>query len=256
LKSDPSDTKNLADTKSPVENGLDLSALPAHVAIIMDGNGRWAQKKLLNRVMGHEKGADTVRMVVRSCREIGISFLTLYAFSTENWQRPKAEVAALMSLLKKFLVSERQEMVVNNIRFNVIGERERLPQAVQDEIQRTRDATKTNTGMCLSLALSYGGRAELVKAVKEVAASVRDGRLSLDAITPETVARHLYTFDMPDPELLIRTSGEMRISNFLLWQIAYAEIYVTNTLWPDFSREELIQILKDYQGRDRRFGRV
>ena len=246
----------MADTKKLAENGLDLTMLPSHLAIIMDGNGRWAQKKLLNRVKGHEKGADTVRMVVRSCREIGISFLTLYAFSTENWQRPKAEVAALMALLKKFLVSERQEMVVNNIRFNVLGETERLPQAVQDEIQRTRDATKANTGMCLSLALSYGGRAELVKAVKEIAADVQAGRLSLDAVTPDTVARHLYTADMPDPELLIRTSGEMRISNFLLWQIAYAEIYVTSTLWPDFAREELIQILKEYQARDRRFGRV
>jgi len=256
LKSDFSGVKNMVDTKKRAGIGLDLTTLPSHVAIIMDGNGRWAQKKLLNRVKGHEKGADTVRMVVRSCREIGISFLTLYAFSTENWQRPKAEVAALMSLLKKFLVSERQEMVVNNIRFNVIGETERLPQAVREEIQRTRDATKVNTGMCLSLALSYGGRAELVKAVKEVAADVLAGRLNVDAITPDTVAHHLYTADMPDPELLIRTSGEMRISNFLLWQIAYAEIYVTNTLWPDFTREELIQILKEYQARDRRFGRV
>jgi len=246
----------MADTQKRTETGLDMTALPKHVAIIMDGNGRWAQKKLLNRVKGHEKGADTVRMVVRSCREIGISFLTLYAFSTENWQRPKTEVAALMALLKKFLVSERTEMVVNNIRFNVIGETERLPQAVQDEIQRTRDATKTNTGMCLSLALSYGGRAELVRAVQNIAGKVQAGNLKLGAITQETVTSHLYTADMPDPELLIRTSGEMRISNFLLWQIAYSEIYITDTLWPDFTMEELIRILKAYQSRDRRFGRV
>ncbi|MCD6584581.1 MAG: isoprenyl transferase [Desulfobacteraceae bacterium] len=222
----------------------------------MDGNGRWARKKLLNRVKGHEKGADTVRMVVRSCREIGISFLTLYAFSTENWQRSKAEVSALMVLLKKFLVSERQEMVVNNIRFNVIGEEERLPGNVQDEIQRTRDATKNNNGMNLNLALSYGARSEIVRAAKEIAAEVQTGSLSVDAITQETITRHLYTAHIPDPELLIRTSGEMRVSNFLLWQIAYSEIAVTDTLWPDFTRNELIQILKEYQGRDRRFGCV
>lgn len=237
-------------------DGLDKSALPSHIAVIMDGNGRWAQKKLLNRVKGHEKGADTVRMVVRSCREIGISFLTLYAFSTENWQRPKVEVSALMVLLKKFLVSERQEMVINNIRFNVIGEKERLPANVQVEIQRTRDATKDNDGMYLNLALSYGARSEIVKAAREIARQVQSGRLSVDAITQKTISSHLYTADIPDPELLIRTGGEMRISNFLLWQIAYAEIAVTDTLWPDFTRNELIQILKEYQGRDRRFGRV
>lgn len=237
-------------------DGLDMMALPSHLAVIMDGNGRWAQKKLLNRVKGHEKGSDTVRMVVRSCREIGISYLTLYAFSTENWQRPKAEVSALMILLKKFLVSERQEMVVNNIRFNVIGEQERLPEDVQREIQRTKDATKSNNGMCLNLALSYGARAEIVMATKQIAKEVQAGRLSADAITENTINAHLYTADIPDPELLIRTSGEMRISNFLLWQVAYSEIAVTDTLWPDFTRNELIQILKEYQGRDRRFGRV
>jgi len=237
-------------------DGLDMTALPSHLAVIMDGNGRWAQKKLLNRVKGHERGSDTVRMVVRSCREIGISYLTLYAFSTENWQRPKAEVSALMILLKKFLVSERQEMVVNNIRFDVIGEQERLPEDVQKEIQRTKDATKSNNGMRLNLALSYGARAEIVLATKQIAKEVQAGRLSPDAITENTINAHLYTADIPDPELLIRTSGEMQISNFLLWQIAYSEIAVTDTLWPDFTRNELIQILKEYQGRDRRFGRV
>jgi undecaprenyl diphosphate synthase len=245
LKSNPADI-----------NGLDKSALPSHIAVIMDGNGRWARKKLLNRVKGHEKGSDTVRMVVRFCREIGISFLTLYAFSTENWQRPKAEVSALMILLKKFLVSERQEMVVNNIRFDVIGEKERLPANVQDEIQRTRNATKNNNGMCLNLALSYGARSEIVRAARGIAQEVQNGWLSVDAITQDTIASHLYTADIPDPELLIRTSGEMRISNFLLWQIAYSEIAVIDTLWPDFTRNEFIQILKDYQGRDRRFGRI
>ncbi len=249
MKSDPADI-------SGDISGLDKSALPSHIAVIMDGNGRWARKKLLNRVNGHEKGSDTVRMVVRFCREIGISFLTLYAFSTENWQRPKSEVSALMILLKKFLTSERQEMVVNNIRFDVIGEKERLPATVQDEIQRTRNATKSNNGMCLNLALSYGARSEIVRAAQEIARQVQTGRLSVDAITQDTIASHLYTADIPDPELLIRTSGEMRISNFLLWQIAYSEIAVTDTLWPDFTRNEFIQILKEYQGRDRRFGRI
>ncbi len=238
-------------------NGLDRSTLPSHIAVIMDGNGRWAKKKLLNRINGHEKGADTVRMVVRTCREIGISYLTLYAFSTENWQRPKVEVSALMVLLKKFLVSEKKDMEDNNIRFNVIGEKERLPAAVSDEIRKTIDATKKNDGMCLNLALSYGGRAEITKAVKEIAGKVKDGRISsADLISQEIVAQHLYTAAMPDPELLIRTSGEMRISNFLLWQIAYTEIHVTDTLWPDFTKDELIQIIKEYQKRDRRFGRV
>ncbi len=245
MKSDPIHT-----------DGLDMAALPSHIAVIMDGNGRWAKKKLLNRVKGHEKGADTVRMVVRVCREIGISFLTLYAFSTENWQRPKAEVSALMVLLKKFVVSERQEMVVNNIRFNVIGQTEQLPEDIQGEILRTRDATRNNDGMHLNLALSYGSRSEIVKAVREIAEEVRTGQLAVDAIDENTVAAHLYTSSMPDPELLIRTSGEMRISNFLLWQIAYTEIAVTDTLWPDFTKDELVRILKDYQHRDRRFGRV
>jgi undecaprenyl diphosphate synthase len=240
---------------TPVD-GMDMTALPSHVAVIMDGNGRWAQKKLLNRVKGHEKGADTVRMVVRTCREIGISFLTLYAFSTENWQRPKTEVSALMMLLKKFLVSERQEMVVNNIRFGVIGQKKRLPGEVQAEIQRTMDATRSNDGMHLCLALSYGSRSEIVRAVRKIAQKIKDGALSVDAIDEDTVADHLYTANIPDPELLIRTSGEMRISNFLLWQIAYSEIAVTDTLWPDFTKDELIQMLKDYQHRDRRFGRV
>ena len=237
-------------------DGLDRSALPAHLAMIMDGNGRWAQKKLMNRVKGHEQGADTVRMVVRTCREIGIACLTLYAFSTENWQRPKTEVAALMALLKKFLVAERAEMQVNNIRFHVIGEQERLPADVRDEIQRTRDATKTNNGMVLSLALSYGGRAEIVRAVREIAADVQNGRLRADAITEDTLIGHLYTAGMPDPELLIRTSGEMRISNFLLWQIAYSEIIVMSTLWPDFRRRHLYESVLEYQARNRRFGGI
>ena len=236
--------------------GLDLSNLPAHIAVIMDGNGRWAKKRFLNRVKGHEKGADVVRAVVRTCREIGIRFLTLYAFSTENWQRPKVEVSALMSLLKRFLIDETPEMLDNRIRLNVIGQIERLPDDVQVEIRRAMHVTAHNTGMCLNLALSYGGRSEIVRAVMEIAAGIENGTLKVSDISEALVEQHLYTAGMPDPELLIRTSGEMRISNFLLWQIAYSEIFITQTLWPDFTKDELIGIIKDFQGRERRFGDV
>ena len=238
------------------KTGLDPAKLPSHIAVIMDGNGRWAQKRLLNRVKGHEKGAETVRMVVRTCREIGIRFLTLYAFSTENWERPKSEVTALMVLLKKFLAGEKQEMLDNNIRLNTIGQTERLPADVQAAIKDTMAATAKNDGMWLNLALSYGGRTEIVEAVKKIAETVKSGVIEPASISPELIAQHLYTADMPDPELLIRTSGEFRISNFLLWQIAYTEIHVTPTLWPDLTRDELIQILQDFQQRERRFGRV
>jgi undecaprenyl diphosphate synthase len=235
---------------------LNTANLPAHVAIIMDGNGRWAKKRLLNRIKGHEKGAETVKTIVRTCRELGIPVLTLYAFSTENWQRPKAEVAALMILLKKFLESQQKEMTDKNIRLNAIGQLDRLPEDVYQVLQQVMDLTRENDGLLLNLALSYGSRAEIVKMVKEIAQKTKDGLLNPDSITPELVSEHLYTRGMPDPDLLIRTSGEMRISNFLLWQIAYAEIFVTDTLWPEFGRDEFVTILKDYQLRDRRFGKV
>ncbi|OEU67131.1 MAG: di-trans,poly-cis-decaprenylcistransferase [Desulfobacterales bacterium PC51MH44] len=241
---------------SPVHIDLDSAKLPSHVAIIMDGNGRWAKRRLLNRIKGHEKGAETVRTIVRSCREIGIANLTLYAFSTENWQRPKSEIAALMILLKKFLKSEQKEMLDNNIRLNTIGQIERLPEDVQQALYKTMQLTKKNDGMLLNLALSYGGRSEIVKMVKEIAIKAKDDTIDPDAITSELISEHLYTKGIPDPDLLIRTSGEMRVSNFLLWQIAYTEIYVTDTLWPDFSKDEFIQILKDYQRRERRYGKV
>lgn len=236
--------------------GLDPFNLPTHIAVIMDGNGRWAKKRLLNRVKGHEKGAEVVRMAVRTCREIGIRYLTLYAFSTENWQRPKAEVSALMALLKKFLVDETPEMLENRIRLNVIGQIDRLPADVQIEIHRAMHITGQNTDMCLNLALSYGGRSEIVHAIGKIAARVETGELKASDISEALLAQHLYTAGMPDPELLIRTSGEMRISNFLLWQIAYCEIFFTQTLWPDFTKDELIGIIKDFQGRERRFGDV
>ena len=235
---------------------LDVSQVPAHVAIIMDGNGRWAKKRLLNRVKGHEKGSEAVRTVVRTCRELGIRYLTLYAFSTENWQRPKAEVEALMALLRRFLQAERDEMMANNIRLRMIGQLDRLPPKVRESLQETMTATQDRTGMDLILALSYGARAEIVDMVQAVAQKVKRGLVEPESISAELVADHLYTRGIPDPDLLIRTSGEMRISNFLLWQIAYAEIFVTPTLWPDFGREELLQILKDFQGRERRFGAV
>lgn len=243
-------------TSSSIHIDLDPAKLPSHIAIIMDGNGRWAKKRLLGRIKGHEKGSEAVRTIVRACREIRIPNLTLYAFSTENWQRPQSEIVALMTLLKKFLESEQKEMVDNNIRLNAIGQTERLPKNVQQALHKAMTVTRKNDGMLLNLALSYGGRAEIVKMVKEIAIKVKDGNIEPDSITPELISEHLYTSEIPDPDLLIRTGGEMRISNFLLWQIAYTEIYVTDTLWPDFGKDEFVRILIDYQHRKRRFGKV
>ncbi len=235
---------------------LDVSRLPSHVAIIMDGNGRWAKRRILNRIKGHEKGSETVRVIVRTCRKIGIPYLTLFAFSTENWQRPKPEIKALMTLLKKFLKSEQKEMMDNNIRLSVIGQIERLPEDVQDILHKTMALTKDNDKLNLNLALSYGARAEIVRMAKKIAKSAVNGKLDPDLLTEKTISEHLYTKKIPDPDLLIRTSGEMRISNFLLWQIAYTEIFVTDTLWPDFGEDEFVEIVKDYQNRERRFGKV
>ncbi len=229
---------------------------PAHVAIIMDGNGRWARQRLFNRIRGHEQGAEAVRRIVQASREAGIGFLTLYAFSTENWERPAAEVSALMSLLKRFLDSELPQMMENNIRLRTIGQTGRLPEGVRVALERTIQQTSANNGMTLTLALSYGGRSEIVTMVRDLAAAVAAGGLSADRIDEATIASHLSTAGIPDPDLLIRTSGEMRISNFLLWQIAYTEIFFTDTLWPDFSREEFFSILDAFQHRERRFGRV
>ena len=245
-----------SNTSSSAYKDLDPAKLPSHVAIIMDGNGRWAKKRLLNRIKGHERGSEIVRAIVRACRKIGISYLTLYAFSTENWQRPQSEVTALMTLLKKFLKSEQKEMLDNNIRLYAIGQLERLPKNVRQVLYKAMTLTKKNDGMILNLALSYGGRAEIVKMVKEIAIKAQDGIIGPESITPKIISEHLYTSEIPDPDLLIRTSGEMRISNFLLWQIAYTEIYVTDTLWPDFGKDEFVRILQDYQLRERRYGKV
>jgi undecaprenyl diphosphate synthase len=236
--------------------GLDPDRLPAHVAVIMDGNGRWAKKRLMNRIKGHEKGSQTVRILVKACRELEIPFLTLYAFSTENWARPQSEVSALMQLLKKFLASEREELKKSGISLNVLGQLEKLPEEVQREAKETMSATCGNTQMTLNLALSYGSRQEITDAVKILAKKVKAGELSVDEISDQMISDHLYTAGIPDPDLVIRTSGEFRLSNFLLWQAAYAELFITPTLWPDFTRSEFIDILTHYQKRDRRFGNV
>lgn len=238
------------------EDKLDPHKLPRHIAFIMDGNGRWAKKRLLNRIKGHEKGVDTVRTVVSTCREFNIPNLTLYAFSTENWQRPKNEIKALMVLLKTFLEKELPELQKQEIRIKGIGQLHRLPGDVRKSLDDAVDATSANKKMLLNLALSYGGRAEITDMVYAISQKVAKGELKPDKIDQVVVADHLYTRGIPDPDLMIRTSGEMRISNFLLWQLAYAEIFITDTLWPDFSREEFIDILIDFQKRDRRFGKV
>jgi undecaprenyl diphosphate synthase len=235
---------------------LDPAKLPRHVAVIMDGNGRWAKQRLMNRVKGHEKGSETVRTIVRTSRELNISVLTLYAFSTENWQRPKTEISALMLLLERFLKSERKEMMDNDIRLNAIGQIDRLPGFVRKTLKETLQVTGQNRSMTLNLALSYGARNEIVHMVRSIVGKSLTGDIAPEDICEQLISDHLYTADFPDPDLLIRTSGEMRISNFLLWQIAYSEIHVTKTLWPDFSKEEYIQILKEYQERERRFGKV
>ncbi len=222
----------------------------------MDGNGRWAKKHLLSRITAHEQGAEAVRTVVRACRELGIAYLTLYAFSTENWQRPQTEIDALMALLIKFLKSEQKELTEKDIRLAVIGQMERLPTEVQQALRETMDLTRANSALQLTLALSYGSRAEIVEMVRQMTQKALRGELDPKTITADLVAAHLYTKDMPDPDLLIRTSGEMRISNFLLWQLAYAEIYVTPTYWPDFGPDEFVEILKNYQQRERRFGQI
>lgn len=230
--------------------------LPKHVAVIMDGNGRWAQKRTWRRIKGHEKGVDAVRAIVRASREVGISCLTLFAFSTENWQRPEAEVQALMKLLTRFLAGEVDELNRNQIRLNAIGQIDRLPQKVRSVLADSMARTAHNSQMTLNLALSYGARDEMIRAVQKIAKQVADGRMPVEAISETTISQHLDTAGMPDPDLLIRTSGEMRISNFLLWQIAYSELFVTPTLWPDFDREEYFSILESYGARERRFGKT
>lgn len=235
---------------------LDLECLPNHIAIIMDGNGRWARRKGNPRVFGHKNGVAAVRDTVEACAEIGIKYLTLYAFSTENWNRPRTEVDALMSLLVNTINKETKTLLDNNVRLNAIGDLESLPKNVGANLQGAIEKTKNNTGLNLVLALSYSARWEIINAVQQIAKDASEGKLSPDSIDNDKFSNYLTTKDFPDPELLIRTSGETRISNFLLWQLAYTEMYFTPTLWPDFRREHLFEAIADYQCRERRFGKT
>lgn len=235
---------------------INLKTLPKHISIIMDGNGRWAKKKGLLRALGHEEGTRAVRDVVEGCAEIGVENLTLYAFSTENWNRPKLEVDILMRLLVSSLRKEIKTLTQNDIRLNAIGNLDNLPKKAQKELNEVIDKTKNNKRMTLTLALSYGSREELIRVVKDISQKVKNDEISLEAIDESIINQHLYTRNLPDVDLLIRTSGEQRISNFLLWQIAYAELYFTNVLWPDFRRENLFEAIFNYQTRERRFGKT
>ncbi|HEU4564821.1 MAG TPA: isoprenyl transferase [Gemmatimonadaceae bacterium] len=230
--------------------------IPRHVAIIMDGNGRWARKRHLPRVMGHRSGMQAVRKAVEGAIEAGVEILSLFAFSAENWQRPATEVSALMSLLEEYIAREGDELVEQGVRVHVLGDLARLAPATQAAIAALVHRTSTNTRLRLNLFISYGGRAELVHAARALAAEARAGRLEPDEIDESAVASRLYTHDCPDPDLLVRTSGERRISNFLLWQLAYTELFITRVLWPDFGRRDLYEAILDYQNRERRFGRV
>jgi undecaprenyl diphosphate synthase len=230
--------------------------LPTHIAIIMDGNGRWAKQRRLPRVEGHRNGVESVRATVRACGELGIKYLTVYAFSVENWNRPKEEVDTLMKYLARYLKNEIGELMKNNVRLEAIGQIYRLPEFVQEQLAKTKAALAKNNGLTLVLALSYGGRTEIVESVRAISAEVKAGKLEPAEINEQVIAQHLYTRHWPDPDLLIRTSGEMRVSNFLLWQISYAELVVTQTLWPDFRKPQLIEAIEEYARRHRRFGGV
>ncbi|EMR03747.1 isoprenyl transferase [Cesiribacter andamanensis] len=235
---------------------LDLHNLPRHIAVIMDGNGRWAKKQGAARVFGHKNAILAVRETTESCAELGIQHLTLYAFSTENWNRPRAEVNALMELLVSTIRKEISTLQDNNVRLNHIGNLHDLPTGCQHQLNEAMAETKKNTGLTLTLALSYSGRWEILEAAKKLMQAARDGVLAPEALTPALFEQQLTTHDMPDPELLIRTSGEMRISNFLLWQLAYTELYISEVLWPDFRKEHLYEAIYSYQQRERRFGKT
>jgi undecaprenyl diphosphate synthase len=253
--SSPSRVHELPADEQVVYRRLDEERLPRHVAIIMDGNGRWAGKRLLKRFLGHQQGAEAVQYVVETASRIDLAYLTLYAFSLENnLRRPKSEVSFLMRLLHHYLGSNVQRMNDNNVRIRYIGRTHELPSEVQDKMRWAEEATARNTGTVLTLALNYGARSELVDAVRSLCADVRDHKLDVAAIDEDEIQRRLYTAEMPDPDLVVRTSGEMRISNFLLWQIAYSEIFVTDRLWPDFRGIHLLEAIEDYQRRERRYG--
>lgn len=239
-----------------MEKQLDLSNLPRHVGIIMDGNGRWAKKRGLPRIAGHREGAKTVRMAVKTSAELGIEVLTIYAFSTENWQRPQDEVSFLMKLLAEYLVNELEELNDKGVRIKAIGDRTKLPVNVLQVLENAENNTRNNPALQLNLALSYGGRDEIIRAVKNLTQEVKRGTINPDDISTSMLSSLLDTANQPDPDLIIRTSGEMRLSNFLLWQGAYSELWFTNTLWPDFTKEEYLKALMDYSNRQRRFGKA
>lgn len=235
---------------------LDTERIPKHIGIIMDGNGRWAKKKNLPRTMGHKAGVETIRKILKECDRLGVRYLTLYAFSTENWKRPKDEVSALMTLLVEYLKNELKELHENNVVVNYVGNISRLPEAAQKALNDAKEITRSNTGVQMNLALNYGGREEIVHGVREIAEAVSSGMISLEDITEESFKDYLYTKGQPDPELIIRPSGELRLSNFLLYQGAYSELWFSSINWPDFSEEDLRVAIADYQKRDRRFGGV
>lgn len=239
-----------------MENALDLNNIPRHIAVIMDGNGRWAKQRKHERIFGHQHAIEAVRQTVERCAELGVQYLTLYAFSTENWNRPKAEVEGLMSLLVKCIRDETPTLQKNGIRLQTIGNTASLPEKTRQELQKCIDDTASNTRMTLILALSYSARWEIKQALRKIVADANSHTLETDDITEDTLGRYLTTAEYPDPDLLIRTSGEYRISNFMLWQIAYTELYFTPTLWPDFRKEDLDKAILDYQKRERRFGKT
>ena len=233
---------------------LDMNRIPQHIAIIMDGNGRWATDRGLDRTFGHKAGLDTVKKITAECARLGVKYLTLYTFSTENWNRPAYEIEALMGLVLSFI--EMELFTDNNVKFQMVGDIERLPQSVQDKIHYMEDLTAKNDGMTMVVAMSYSSKLELVRATRQIAEEVKSGALNIDDITEQTINDHLWTNFMPDPELLIRTGGELRISNYLLWQCAYSEFYFCDTYWPDFNEDALHKAIADYQGRQRRFGKT
>ena len=235
---------------------IDFARLPRHVAVIMDGNGRWAQARSKTRVEGHRAGVQAVRETVETSARLGLEVLTLYAFSIENWKRPETEVRTLMGLLKHYLRSEMDTLLGNNIRFRVVGRQGELASDIRDELERAVERTRTNSGLQFNIALNYGGRAEITDAVKRLFSELLENGRDPEAIDEQALAAHLYTAGQPDPDLLIRTSGELRVSNFLLWQIAYSEIWVTDVLWPDFRRRHLLQAIADFQKRERRYGGI
>lgn len=248
--------KTNKDKKKREELVLDKDNMPRHIAIIMDGNGRWAKQRKLPRTMGHKAGVETIRRVIKETHILGIKYLTLYAFSTENWKRPKDEVSALMKLLVEYLRSELQELNKNGVVIKILGDINMLPKDAQSEVKEAIEITKNNTGVVLNIAFNYGGRDEIIRAVKLVSNDVKSGKLSIEDIDEKTLEKYLYTNGTPDPDLIIRPSGEQRISNFLLWQCAYSEFWYSNVCWPDFKEEHLHEAIYDYQHRDRRYGGV